>query len=238
MVEVENKLDMMADDGVEGEVSGAGGGLRVKHGGDVGGGVGPGIGQGVDRGIGGEGLLELRVGGGLQAVGEGEVRGTDDAVVGLEESVLEDTGQFAHVAGPCVLKKAGKCAGPEDDGALLIASTDALEEELGERGDVFAALAQRRDGKANRGEAEGEVGEKKSLAGHLAERGLRRGKQNGAAGRAVLKVFEDAEEQALTRRGEKVDAIEIGEAGEGGGIGVGGEPLAGVAALKGAGGEG
>jgi hypothetical protein len=42
----------------------------------------------------------------------------------------------------------------------------------------------------------------------------------------------------LTGRGKKVDAIEIGEAGEGGGIGVGGQPLAGVAALKGAGGEG
>jgi hypothetical protein len=67
---------------------------------------------------------------------------------------------------------------------------------------------------------------------------LRRGKQNGTAGRAVLKILEDAEEQALTGRGEKVDAIEISEARKGGGIGVGGQPLAGVAALKSAGGEG
>jgi len=35
-VEVEDKLNMMADDGVEGEVCGAGGGLRVKHWGGAG----------------------------------------------------------------------------------------------------------------------------------------------------------------------------------------------------------
>jgi hypothetical protein len=91
------------------------------------------------------------------------------------------------------LEETGKCAGSEDDWALLVAGADAVEEKLRERGDVFAALAQRGDGEANGSEAKGEVGEKKSLAGHLAE---------------------------------------------GGGIGVGGQPLAGVAALKGAGGEG
>jgi hypothetical protein len=136
------------------------------------------------------------------------------------------------------LEETGKCAGSEDDWALLVAGADAVEEKLRERGDVFAALAQRGDGEANGSEAKGEVGEKKSLAGHLAERSLRRGEQNGTAGRTVLKVFEDAKEQALTGRGKKVDAIEIGETGKGGGIGVGGQPLAGVAALKGAGGEG
>jgi hypothetical protein len=44
---------------------------------------------------------------------------------------------------------------------------------------------------------------------------LRGCEQDRAAGRAVLKIFEDAEEQALSGRGEKVDAIEIGEASEG-----------------------
>jgi hypothetical protein len=59
-----------------------------------------------------------------------------------------------------VLEKAGERAGSEKDGALLIAGADAVEEELDERGDIFAALAERRDGKANRSEAKCEVGEK------------------------------------------------------------------------------
>ena len=135
-------------------------------------------------------------------------------------------------------RRRASAPGPRRDGALLIAGADAVKEELNERGDVFTALAKRRDGKANRSEAKREVGKEQSLTGHLAQRSLRGGEQDSAAGRTVLKVFEDAEEQALAGRGEKVDAIEIGEAGEGGGIGVGGEPLAGVAALKCAGGEG
>ena len=233
---------MMSDDGVKREIGGAGGGLRVTHGSWTGGGVGPGVELGIeqraDRGIGGKCCVELRIGRRRQAVREGEVRSTDDAVVGLEERVLEDAGQLAHVAGPGVLEEAGERAGSKDEGALLITGADAVEEKLGERGDVFAALAQRRNGEANRSEAKCEVGKKKSLTGHLAERSLRRGEQNGAARRPVLKVFEDSEKQALTRRCEKVDAIEIGETGEGGGIGVGGQPFAGIAALKGIGGEG
>jgi hypothetical protein len=47
-----------------------------------------------------------------------------------------------------------------------------------------------------------------------------------------LEGLEDAEEQALSGRGEEVDAVEIGEAAEGGGIELSGEPLAGVAAQK------
>jgi len=49
----------------------------------------------------------------------------------------------------------------------------------------------------------------------------------------VLECLEDAEEEALSGRGEEVDAIEIGEASEGGGIEFSGEPLAGIAAQKG-----
>ncbi len=59
----------------------------------------------------------------------------------------------------------------------------------------------------------------------------RRGRQRGRG--AVLKGFEDAEKQTLAGRGEQVDAIEIGEADEGGGVGVGYQPFAGVAALEG-----
>ena len=164
--------------------------------------------------------------------GQGEVAGEDDAVVGFEERGLKDAGEFADVAGPVVLEEAGERAGSEEHGALLIAGADAVEQGLGERGDVFAALAQRRNGEADGGEAEGEVGEQESLTGHLAQRRLRGGEQDGAAGRTILKGAENAEQQSLARRGEQVDAVEIGEAGEGGGIGVGGQPLARIAALK------
>ena len=49
--------------------------------------------------------------------------------------------------------------------------------------------------------------------------------------------FEDIEQQALAGRREQVDAVEVGEAGEGGGIGVRDQPLAGVAALEAGGSE-
>ena len=90
-----------------------------------------------------------------------------------------------------------------------------------------------RNGEADGGEPEGEIGQQQSLTGHLAKRGLRGGQHHGAARRAILKGFEDAEQQSLARRREQVDAIEVGEAAEGGGIGVGDQPFAGVAALKG-----
>ncbi len=164
--------------------------------------------------------------------GEGEVFGTDDAVGGFEECGFKDGGEFADVAGPVVLQEAGERAGAEEDGALLVAEADALEEGLGERGDVFAAQAQGRNGEADGGEAEGEVGDKQALTGHLAKRGLRGGEEDGASGGAVLEGFEHAQKQALAGRGEKIDAVEEGEAGEGGGVGVGDQPLAGIAALK------
>ena len=176
-------------------------------------------------------------GGGFGGVGEGEVGGAYDAVGGFKERGFEDGGEFADVAGPGVLDEASERAGAEDDGALLVAGAEAVKQALGERGDVFAALAERRDGEADGGEAEGEVGDEQSLAGHLAERGVGGGEQDGAAGRAVLKGLEDAEQEALSGRGEQVNAVEVGEAGEGGGIGVGDQPLAGVVALEGGVGE-
>ena len=42
----------------------------------------------------------------------------------------------------------------------------------------------------------------------------------------------------MSRRGKKVNAIEIGKAGEGGGVGIGDQPFAGIAALEGGGCEG
>jgi hypothetical protein len=206
-VEFEDVLDVVADDGVEGEIVGLGGGLGDQ----------------------GRGFL---------AVGEVEVVGADDAVNGFEQSGFEDGGQFADIARPAVLQEAGERAGAEDDGALLVADADAVKQGLGERGNILAAHAQRGDGEADGAEAEGEVGQEQALAGHLAERGLRGCEDDGAAGRAVLHGFEDAEEQTLAGRGEQIDAVEIGKAGEGVGVGVGDQPLAGVSALEaGAGGE-
>jgi hypothetical protein len=183
----------------------------------------------------GDGLGLEGWGGGV--VGEGEIRGADDAVGGLEERGFKDAGELAHVAGPVVLEQAGESAGTQDDVALLVAGGDALKQGLGERSNVFAALAQGRNGEADGGEAEGEVRHEQALACHLAERRFRRREQNGAAGGAILEGLEDAEEQTLAGRGEEVDAVEIKEAGHGGGVGVGGKPLAGVAALEGGAGK-
>jgi hypothetical protein len=164
--------------------------------------------------------------------GEREVFGADDAIGGLEESGFEDGGEFADVAGPVVLEQAGEGAGAEEDGALLVAEADALEKGLGEGGDVFATHAQRGNCKADGAETEGEVGEEQALADHLAERSLRGGEEDGAAGGTVLEGFEDAEEEALSGRGQEIDAVEECKAGDGGGVGVGYKPLASIAALE------
>ena len=147
-------------------------------------------------------------------------------------AVSSTRGEFADVAGPVVLEQACERAGAENDGALLVAGADAVEQRLGQRGDIFAALAQRRNGEANRGEAESQVGQQESLAGHLAQRGLRRGQEHGAARRTVLQSLQHAEKQTLAGRGEQIYAIQIGESRKRGGIGLGDQPLARVAALK------
>ncbi len=186
--------------------------------------------DGIDDGL-GDGHRDF-VGG-----GKVEVFGANDAVDRFEKRGLEDGGQFADVAGPGVLEQACERAGAESDGALPIAGADSFQQRLGERGDVFAAHAEGRNDEADSAEAKGQVGQKQALAGHLAQRGLRGGEQDGAAGRAVLQGFQNAEEQALSGRGEQVDAVKIDEAGQGGGIGVSDQPFAGIAALEGARGE-
>src|SRR5271157_3277956 len=87
--------------------------------------------------------------------GDGEVFGADDAVDGIEQGGFKDAGELAYVTGPVVLEEAGHGSGAEGDGALLVAGADAVEQGLGEGGDVFAALAQGRNGEADGGEAEG-----------------------------------------------------------------------------------
>jgi len=168
----------------------------------------------------------------LGAIGEREIDGTDDAIFVFEESRFKNTGELAHIAGPVVLQQASQSAGAQDDGALLVAGADLVEEELREGCDVFAALAQWRNDKTDGGEPEGKIREQKTLASHLAERGLRGRDEDSAAGGTVLERLEDSQEEPLAGRREQVDAIEIGKAYERGGIAVGGEPLARVAALK------
>ena len=165
-------------------------------------------------------------------VREGEVAGADDAVDSFEEGGFKNAGEFADVSRPVVLEEASEGAGSEHDGALLVAVAESFEEGLGEGSDVFAALAQGWNGEANGGEPEGEVGHDQTLSGELAQRRFRRGKDDGAAGCAILEGFEDAEEESLAGRGEQVDAVEVGEAGESGGVGAHGEPFAGIAAFE------
>src|SRR5208337_5372759 len=109
------------------------------------------------------------------------------------QCILKRAEQFTHVAGPRVLQKARESAGSKHDRALLVADAEPLEKELRKRSNVFAALAQRRNSEADGGQAEREIGKQKALASHLPQRGLRRRKQHGAAGRAILKGFEHTE---------------------------------------------
>ena len=187
------------------------------------------------EGVAVHGRLERRRG--FEAGGQGEIVGADGSVAGFEQSGFKHGGELAHVSRPVVLQEAGERAGRHKDRALLIARADAVKHSLGQRGDVFAAHTQRRNSKADGGEAEGEIGQQETLRGHLAQRGLRGCEQDGAASRTVLERLEKAKQKALARRGEQVNTVEISEAGERGGVSVSDQPFAGVAALKAAGGE-
>ncbi len=106
-VEVEDVLNMLANDSVEREV-GVGGGLRAGSRSGAGCGVDPGIERGIDEGTAGERSIELRIRERLKTVGKSEVGGTDDAIVGLKKSVFENAGELAYVAGPPVLEESGE----------------------------------------------------------------------------------------------------------------------------------
>ena len=204
----------MPDDGIKGEVRGPGGGVHA------------------------EVRVEWWVVLGLGTVGQGKIGGLDEAIGCFEERHFENAGEFAYIAGPGVLQKPRHGAGRKDHGTKLVAGAEAVKQELCEGGNIFAALAQRRDGEADRGEAESEVGEEHALAGHVTKRCLRGSDDDGATGGTVLEGFENAEEQSLSGRGEQVNAIEVGEAGERRGITVGREPFARITALKARAGKG
>ena len=179
----------------------------------------------------------MQLGGGFKAGGESQVVGADDAIDGLQQGGFEDGGQLAHVSRPTVLEQTGQSAGSHEDGALLVAGANAVQQGLCQGGDVFAALAQGWDAKADGGEAEGQIGQHQALGGHLAQRGLGGGQQDGASLRTVLEGFKYTQQQTLTGRGEQVHTIQIGETRQGGRIGVGNQPFAGIAPLKAATGQ-
>jgi len=131
-----------------------------------------------------------------------------------------------------VLQEPRKGAGSENDGTMLVTGAEALQQYLGEHGDIFAALAQRWNGKTYGGKPEGKVRHEQALAGHLAQGRLRGGQHHGAARRTVLQSLENAQKQPLAGRGEKIDTIEISEARQCGRVGVANQPLACVAALE------
>lgn len=143
----------------------------------------------------------LEAGLGLDIGWQGKVADTNDAVVGFKQGGLKDACELAHVSRPVVLEQAGERAGAEHGGALLVAVAESVKQGLGERSHIFSALAQGRDGEADGGEAEGEVREKQALAGHLSQRSLRGGEEDGAASRPVLQCLEDAEQEPLPGRG-------------------------------------
>ena len=206
-VEVENIFDVASDDGIEVERGGGG--------------------RGAGRGGIGR-CLRLR---------EDEVICLDDAVGRFEECGFKDAGELADVSGPVMLEEAGKCAGTEGEGSLLVAAAEPVKERLGEERDFFSTLAQGWDGETDGGEAVGEVGDQEPLGDELPQGSLGSCDEGGAAGGQVLECFEDGEQEALAGSGEQVDAVEVVEAGGHCGAGNVDEPLASVVALKGGVGE-
>ena len=172
-----------------------------------------------------------------QMEGQGEIGGTENAGAGIEDGGFEDGGKFADVSRPGMLEQAGKGSGSENCGGLLVASADAVNEGLGNGGDVFAVFAEGRDGKADGGETKGQVGQKKPLAGQMAQGGVAgdEQKESRRGAGAALKDLDEIEKQVLAGDGEQIDAVEIQDAVEG--VGLVGQPFAGVAAAKGMGGK-
>lgn len=161
----------------------------------------------------------------------GKITGADDVAVGFQQARFKYAGQLAHVARPGMLQKTSQRAGAQLHRTMLIATADAIEQRLRDGRNVFAAHAQRGNGKTNGGETEGEIGQQQPLAGHLAQRGLRRGNQQNAGGWMVLQMLEHVEQQALAGRRKQVYAIEVCESRQMCGVPFQ-QPFAGILALE------
>lgn len=116
-------------------------------------------------------------------IGEREIAWSEDAVGGFEQRGFKNAGKLADIAWPAVLEQAGEGTRTEDNGPLLVAQAEAIKKVLGERGDIFASLAERRNSETDGSETEGEVGDENTLSGHLAEGSL---DQDCSPGRTVL----------------------------------------------------
>jgi hypothetical protein len=161
--------------------------------------------------------------GGWRGIGPMEGRNVDgaDPLAGAFESRRGHDGfQFADVAGPGVGGEAREGAGAKPR-RFLVLQAPVTEKEAGKEGDVFFAVAERRQGEADGGEVTGEVGIEGTCGGQTAEweRGAgdqleRRGVFCGADA-LVRDALEKIAEVALLFRGELIDAGEIDEAGAG-----------------------
>lgn len=100
----------------------------------------------VEGGRGGAGLVEAEVG------------GFDLRAAGHEDGAFEGVVELADVAGPAMLQKGLDGGGFEAADLLAVTLGVAGEEVRGERGDVFAAFAERREMDFDGVEAEEEVG--------------------------------------------------------------------------------
>lgn len=111
---------------------------------------------------------------------------------------------------------------------------DAVDEGLGEWGDVFAVIAQRWQGEARCGEPECKVGDEAALSGKLPKRNVCRDEQKDSRQPAgfILEHFDQAEQQRLASGGQQIYAIEVEGAGGNCSVGLCGEPFAGVVSAE------
>ena len=92
-----------------------------------------------------------------RGVGQPELGGGDDVVARLQHRALDDIGQLAHVARPRVRAQAGARVVAEAPRRHAVVGAHAGQEVLGERDDVAAALAQRRQRHREHGQAMVEI---------------------------------------------------------------------------------
>uniref|UniRef100_E6QK99 Uncharacterized protein n=1 Tax=mine drainage metagenome TaxID=410659 RepID=E6QK99_9ZZZZ len=149
-VELEHALDVMEDNGVEGEVVGQ----RRR--------VGDGLAEGERTG---------RTVGQIET-GRNKTGGSEDAGGGFENGGFEDGREFSDVARPGVLEQSLERTLGECGRGLLVAATDAVDERLGDGRDVLAVFAQGWQREADGRETEGEIGQEQTLAGELAQRSM------------------------------------------------------------------
>ncbi len=146
-----------------------------------------------------------------------------DVLAGLEEGgLLDDVFELAHVAGPAVAAHGLKCSGGEVDFGDGVAFGEIGGEFLGQKADVAAALAQRRDVDLHGREAVEEVFAEASFGDGAQEVDVRCGDDAdvGAFHRRrahaeVFARFEHAQKARLRRQGQLGHFVEENRASVG-----------------------